>query len=325
MFSLHAFLAQDNSFFSPQNNPLNPLPSNRLSGNNLREFQLSEGRGNPLASCIPHLGEARQTVFHPLHSRISKFQVSLYNLQVLNALAHDPSQKFLARANYVLYLPESDDRDAVLKTLILEQKTGNASHLGNCFLGISNLRTREETLEAYLQDPEANLHLLISQCKGDIQGRLLGVLCQHSKILLRLIAQEAVPFFWRLYYTCMLSPDVGPGERHVAEDHVWHAFQDGSSALAVLEDIRVAIKHYPHSSSRNPILERFIDATMSFTPAQRIELLSLMGESPAKDQKALQLSQDAAAFTLEQRKACLEYMSLSSQKEAALRALELKG
>lgn len=313
MFSLHPFSAQDN--------PLNASPSPRLTGNNLVKFQLSEGRGNPFASCIPHLGEAGQTVSHPLHSRISQPQ-SLYTPQILNALAHDPSQNFLARANYALHLPESDDRDALLKALILEHKTGNASHLGNYFLGISNLRTREEALEAYVQDPEANLHVLISQCKADIQGRLLGVLCQHSKILLRLISQEAVPFFWRLYYTCMLSPDVGPAERHMAEDHVWHAFQNGSSALARLEDIRVALKHYPYSVSRNPILERFMDEVMYFTPAQRIELLSLMGESPAKDQKALQLSQDAATFTLEQRRACLDCMSLSSQKEAALRALE---
>ncbi len=315
MFSLHAFPAQDN--------PLNGLQSTRFSNSRLK-FQFSDERGNPFASHIPHLGEARQTISHPLNSRIGKPRMSLYSQQILNALAHDSNQKFSDRVNHALYLPESDEKDAILKALILEQKTGNASYLGNCFLGISNLRTREETLEAYLDHPEANLHGLISQCKADIQGRLLGVLGQHSRILLRLVSKEAVPFFWRLYYTCLLSSNVTPGERRVAEDQVCNALQDGGSVLAMLEDIRVTVKHYPHSASRNPILERFIDDAIHFTPAQRMELLSLMGESPAKDQKALQLSQDAAAFTLEQRRACLESMSLSRQKEAALRDLELK-
>lgn len=326
MFSLHAFPPQDNSFSSPQDNPFNVFTSPRLTGNNVRGLQLPDGRGNPFAPRIPDLGAVLQTVVSPLTCRISKHPVALYNRQVLNALAHDPSQKLSDRINYALYVPEGDDRDALLKALVLEHKTANASHLGNCFLGISNLRTREETLEAYLQDPEANLHVLISQSKPDIQVRLLGILGQHSRILLRLVSQEGVPFFWRLYYTCMLSPDISPCERNAAEIQVCNAFQgEGSySALAVLEDVRVALKHYPHSASRNPILESFLEDPMRFTPAQRIELLSLMGESPAKDQKALQLSHDAATFTLEQRRACLDCMSLSSQKEAALRALELQ-
>lgn len=282
-------------------------------------------RNNPFEPTTPTLGYEGRQVYSTLFKRFIR-PVSAYDMQQVKATINNEHLSSLEKLRSIFCLPESDERDQLLRDRITEGDMQNASCLGVCILGISAKPLREEALHACLYRPQYTLHAIISQCEVDIQGPLLRVLGQHSQILLRLIEQEGVPFFWRLYYTCMLPSEVTLGERNAAEQCTLNSLNphEGHSALAILEDVKVAIKHYPHSISRNFILGHLIEQVHLFTPAQRIELLSLIGESPAKNQKALNLSQEAGSFTLEQQKACVACMSSSLQKEEALRNLDIK-
>lgn len=276
------------------------------------------GAVNPVDSSVRSLGEYG-SVFRITMGGVPQSRANIIEVMKAMKIAQDPAELPLNRLAHALITPKTLERDAVLNDLFLNHLIDCPSNLANCILGMSNLKVQQELLNQY-QQAGKDLQAIISEADEKTQPRLLNILPQHPSVLLSLIADSRVSIKWRLIYTFLLPAEVFPGEKESAYQNTFEAGLN-VSALELLSLIESVVNTCPKSSSRNPMIQRFINARDKFTSGQRITLLHLMGESVQKDDFIQLLIQEEAFFNLEQRTKCVEAMSEGPQKDALLKQL----
>lgn len=326
---LNLFKSRLSSSVTPETNQTpDPLaPDNQGSLSNVEQVANAQ---NPIGEDLPVLVEGDKSLLDVRVKGVPLNKEGMDAVTKLITLAQDASQPAFDRLMYILRVPSfMAERDAVLKDLCLNHFTEDqATFVANCILKINKLKTQQDTLDAYSQSGKS-LHRIVvgletleseQEAQSMVNG-ILNLLSKHTPSLMTFIRDESVSIQWRLTYTFLLPPETTPGEKESACQKTFEAALNASihDLLVYIQD---AVERYPHSCLRNTLIQKFINASDTFTSGQRIVLLQCMAESVEKDQCAEGLIQQEALFTVQQRKDCASSMSESPKRESWIQKLD---